>query len=52
MLTKNIFSDIPGNMENEAFELLAQNHAVVIERIISKGHKSPESGWHDQEKNE
>jgi len=52
MLTKNIFSDIPGNMEKEVFELLAQNHAVVIERIISKGHKSPESGWYDQEKNE
>ncbi|MCK4834823.1 MAG: cupin domain-containing protein, partial [Gammaproteobacteria bacterium] len=23
-----------------------------IERIISKGHSSPESGWYDQDKNE
>jgi cupin 2 domain-containing protein len=25
---------------------------VRIERIVSKGHSSPESGWYDQEENE
>lgn len=52
MTTKNIFSNIPTHIENEIVELLAQNSAVMIERIISKGQRSPESGWYDQEKNE
>lgn len=52
MKSKNIFAGIPGKLDQEIFELLAGNDRVTIERIISKGHKSPESGWYDQQKNE
>ena len=52
MKSQNIFSNIPYNPEKELFELLIKNNTVTIERIVSKGQKSPESGWYDQEKNE
>lgn len=48
----NIFDAIPENIDTEIFELLAKSETTRIERIISKGHKSPDSGWYDQEKNE
>jgi len=49
---KNIFYGVPDNIEAEIFEQLVESDSVTIERIISKGHKSPESGWYDQDKNE
>ncbi len=52
MKLKNIFESIPDNLDEEIFELLVQSENVKIERIISKGHTSPESGWYDQEQNE
>ena len=52
MKSQNIFSNIPHNSEKELFESLIKHDAVMIERIISQGQKSPASGWHDQEKNE
>ena len=48
----NIFESIPGNLDKEVFEQIIQSEYVKIERIISKGHTSPESGWYDQEQNE
>ena len=50
--TGNIFEFIPKNLEQEVFELIAHNENVKIERIISRGQRSPESGWYKQEKNE
>lgn len=52
MKPQNIFSEIPQNIEKELFESLVKTNMVMIERIISKGHRSPESDWYDQEKNE
>lgn len=52
MLTQNIFQSLPDNLENEVFESLVQNDNLRIERIISNGHRSPESGWYDQADNE
>ena len=52
MQLKNIFESIPDNLDEEIFELLVQSENVKIERIISRGHRSPESGWYDQEQNE
>jgi len=49
---KNIFSDIPQNLDKEVFEQIVNSDNVRIERIVSKGHHSPESGWYDQEQNE
>ena len=49
---RNIFDSIPKNIDTEIFESLIDSDGVQIERIISKGHRSPESGWYDQNKNE
>ncbi len=52
MKIANIFESIPKNFEDEFTDLLAQNEKVRIERIVSKGHASPATGWYDQEENE
>jgi len=48
----NIFSDIPENIAEEIFETIISTEKICIERIISKGHRSAEGFWYDQEKNE
>ncbi|MFQ5543441.1 MAG: cupin domain-containing protein [Nitrospiria bacterium] len=48
----NIFDSIPEHLDEEICEVIIQSDHVKIERIISKGHQSPESGWYDQERNE
>ncbi len=52
MKLENIFDSIPDNLDNEVFDQLLQNEQIKIERIISKGHSSPKSGWYNQDKNE
>ncbi len=52
MQIQNIYSNIPENLDQEIFERLAGNSGVVIEKIISNGQRSPQSGWYDQETNE
>jgi cupin 2 domain-containing protein len=48
----NIFSSLPPNLEKEVFEELVRSGNVRIERIISKGHTSPDKGWYDQSEHE
>lgn len=48
----NIFDAIPDNLDAEVFETIIASDNVKIERIISKGHTSPDSGWYDQDNNE
>jgi len=48
----NVFNDIPQDIDFEVFEQIVNSDKIKIERIISKGHHSPESGWYDQEQNE
>jgi len=48
----NIYKQIPDDLSKEIYELLVKNNNVKIERIISMGHKSPDTGWYDQEQNE
>ena len=48
----NIFDEIPANLHKEVIESLVQSENVRIERIISKGHTSPDTGWYDQDRNE
>ncbi len=52
MKSKNIFESIPDNLDEEIFEQILQSENIKIERIISKGHRSPDSGWYDEEQNE
>lgn len=48
----NIFDTIPDDISAEIFDTLVDSENVTIERIISKGHSSPDSGWYDQDRNE
>ena len=48
----NIFDAIPKNLKSEVFERFVDSNGVRIERIVSKGHTSPESGWYDQDQAE
>ncbi len=52
MKTKNIFDSIPDNLTDEIFEPLIHGKNFKLERIISYGHTSPETGWHDQNHDE
>ncbi len=52
MKTLNIFSNIPKQLKEEVFEDILLKDGVKIERIISKGHTSPKSGWHLQNHDE
>ena len=52
MPDNNIFTALPPRLDQELVEILVENKAVCIERIVSKGHTSPASGWYDQPKNE
>ncbi|MCJ8272898.1 MAG: cupin domain-containing protein [Psychrosphaera sp.] len=52
MKPSNLFNDIPSELPEEVFQDLLSADNVRIERIISKGHSSPESGWYDQDENE
>lgn len=52
MKDNNIFAEIPQRLDQELVEILLENKGVSIERIISKGHTSPASGWYDQPTNE
>jgi len=50
--TTNIFEAIPKDLREEYFETLIQKGEFKIERIVSHGHTSPESGWYDQTQDE
>ena len=48
----NLFENIPDNLPAEHFTDLVQEANIRIERIVSLGHTSPESGWYNQAENE
>ncbi len=48
----NFFNNIPTSLEHELIESLVDRDCIKIERIISKGHKSPATGWYDQDNDE
>ncbi|MGR8929659.1 MAG: cupin domain-containing protein [Gammaproteobacteria bacterium] len=48
----SLFADIPQQLPEELCQTLLDNPNIRIERILSKGHRSPEEGWYDQEQNE
>lgn len=49
---KNIVENMPADLSNEQFLDLLNTPHVRIERIVSKGHSSPETGWYDQDEDE
>lgn len=52
MAMRNIFDTLPEDLKEEEFTRLVDARGVQIERIVSKGHSSPSSGWYDQDGNE
>ena len=48
----SLFKDIPADLAEELFESICSTENVKIERIVSKGHSSPEGFWYDQDRNE
>jgi len=49
---ENIFSLLPDELEHESLEELLHHKNIKIERIVSRGHTSPENSWYDQKENE
>lgn len=49
---KNILADIPEQMPEELFTLILQHQNLKIERIVSRGHTSPNNEWYDQNHDE
>jgi len=48
----NFFSSIPRHISDEVFDTILASDGCEIERIISRGHRSPTDYWYDQERNE
>ena len=44
-----IFAQIPAALPEELVETLCRSEQVRIERIVSRGHASPEDFWYDQQ---
>jgi cupin 2 domain-containing protein len=51
-MMENLHDGIPSSLPAELVTILAESKAVRIERIVSKGHASPEEFWYDQERTE
>jgi len=49
---RNIYSSIPASIPKELFKDILITDRFKIERIVSKGHASPEGFWYDQDQNE
>jgi len=52
MKKQNVFSPIPSDIPDEIFETIAASGAVRIERIISRGHVTPQGSWYDDKRSE
>ena len=49
---QNLFQNIPDHLHDELVEIITESDGIRIERIVSKGHSSPDAFWYDQDKNE
>jgi len=52
MRSGNIFAGIPRDLAEEAFEPLVCAGSCTVERIVSRGHRSPDGFWYDQDRAE
>lgn len=48
----SLWSNIPENLPDELCQTLLEKPTVRIERIVSRGHASPEGFWYQQDKDE
>jgi len=47
-MKNNLFAHIPARMPDELMETLHEAGDVKIERIVSRGHTTPEGHWYEQ----
>lgn len=52
MTKQNLFQAIPTYLADELIQTLCGNQQVRVERIVSRGHCSPEGFWYEQKQNE
>src|SRR5687767_11412231 len=48
----NLFDGVPNDLKGELFQTLIAAPGVRVERIVSRGHASPEGFWYDQDTRE
>lgn len=48
----NLFAAIPEGLPEERFDEVVSGRGVTVERIVSRGHTSPYTGWYDQPRHE
>lgn len=48
----NVFENLPVDLSQEVIERIAFNPNVRVERIVSRGHITPEGFWYDQSQTE
>lgn len=48
----NLFDSPPSALPEELFEPLASGGAFQLERIVSRGHRTPPGQWYDQAQDE
>lgn len=47
-----LLANLPEDLPEEKFEVLLETPSFRLERILSKGHATPEGQWYDQDWNE
>lgn len=47
-MISNLLAEIPESLEEELFQEILTRSNIKIERIVSRGHHSPEGFWYDQ----
>ncbi|OKH88054.1 cupin domain-containing protein [Thalassospira sp. TSL5-1] len=45
----NLFAALPDAKNSEIFDEILRSPCLRIERIVSRGQSSPETGWYDQQ---
>lgn len=51
-MLSNLFTDLPVEMRDESVQEILSRPNLKIERIVSRGHCSPEGFWYDQKADE
>ena len=51
-MSPNLFAGVPDRLPDEWVQVLTESDAVRIERIVSRGHRSPDEYWYDQDRDE
>jgi cupin 2 domain-containing protein len=49
---QNLLADIPASLPSELFQTIRDKPNLRIERIVSRGHATPEGCWYDQDQHE